>query len=65
MILLRRLMLLVGVIEAARRYVRENPDKVNRFAGSAGRFVDKLTGGRYRRQVDSAVRKIRSSAAKI
>lgn len=65
MILLRRLMLLVGALEAARRYVRENPEKVNKFADRAGRFVDKRTKGRYHRQVDGAVRKIRSTAARV
>lgn len=64
MILLRRLMLLVGALEAARRYVRENPDKVNKFADRVGRFVDRRTKGRYHRQVDGAVRKIRSSTTK-
>jgi hypothetical protein len=65
MILLRRLMLLAGALGAARRYVRENPDKVNRFADRVGRFVDKRTRGRYHRQVDGALRKIRSSTARI
>jgi hypothetical protein len=58
-------MLLAGVLQAARRYVRENPDKVNRFADRVGRFVDRRTKGRYHRQVDGAVRRIRSSAARI
>jgi hypothetical protein len=65
MLLLRRLTLLLGAIEAARRYVRENPDKVNRIADRVGRFVDKRTRGKYHRQVDGAVRRIRSSTVKM
>jgi len=62
---LRRITVLLGAIEAGRRYVRENPDKVNRFADRVARFVDKRTKGRYHRQVDGAVRRVRSSTAKM
>jgi hypothetical protein len=58
-------MLLAGALQAARRYVRENPDKVNRFADRVGRFVDRRTRGRFHRQVDGAVRRIRSSTARV
>jgi hypothetical protein len=59
--MLRRITVLIGALEAARRYVRENPDKINRYADRAGRFVDRRTKGRYHRQVDGAVRRIQSS----
>ena len=58
---MRRLTVLVGAAEAARRYVRNNPEKVNRFADKAARFVDKQTKGKYHRHIDGAVRKIRST----
>jgi MT0933-like antitoxin protein len=58
---MRRLTVLAGAAEAARRYIRNNPDKVNRFADRAGRLVDERTKGKYHRQIDNAVRKIRSS----
>lgn len=60
---LRRLTVLAGAAEAARRYVRNNPEKVNRFADRAGQFVNRRTRGKYHRQIDSAVRKIRSSTS--
>jgi hypothetical protein len=61
MALMRRLTVLAGAAEAARRYVRNNPDKVNKFADKAGRFVDQKTKGKYHRQIDNAVRKVRAS----
>jgi hypothetical protein len=64
MAIMRRLTVLAGAAEAVRRYMRNNPEKVNRFAERAGRFVDKRTKGKYARQVDGAVRTIRSTAGK-
>ncbi|HET8642787.1 MAG TPA: antitoxin [Pseudonocardiaceae bacterium] len=58
---MRRLTVIVGAIEALRRYARNNPEKVNRYADQAARFVDKRTKGKYSRQLDDAVRKVRSS----
>jgi hypothetical protein len=63
MALLRKLAVLAGAAEAARRYVRNNPDTVNRFADSAGRFVDRKTRGKYHNSIEGAVRKIHSSTS--
>ena len=61
MALMRRLAVIAGAAEAARRYVRNNPDKVNRYADKAGQFVDKRTKGKYHRHIDGAVRKVRAT----
>lgn len=61
--MMRRLTVLLGAIEALRRYARNNPEKVNRYADQAARFVDKRTKGKYSRQLDDAVRKLRSSVS--
>jgi hypothetical protein len=60
---IRRLTMLAGAAEAARRYVRKNPDKVTKLAENAGRFVDKQTKGKYHERIDGAVRKVRSATA--
>jgi nitrous oxide reductase accessory protein NosL len=62
--LLRKLTVLAGAAEAARRFARKNPEKVAKFAESAGRFVDKRTHGKYHHQIDSALRKVRSQPAR-
>ena len=59
----RKLTVLAGAAEAARRYARKNPEKVARMAENAGRFVDKKTNGKYRSQIENAVRKVRTSPA--
>lgn len=59
--LLRKLTVLAGAAEAARRYARSHPDKVNRWAEKAGDFVDKRTKGKYHKKINSAVRKVHTS----
>lgn len=61
MAMMRRLTVIVGAIEAARRYARNNPEKVNRYADQVARVLDKRTKGKYSRQLHDAVRKVRSS----
>ncbi|MGH3995135.1 MAG: antitoxin [Pseudonocardiaceae bacterium] len=63
--LLRKLTVLAGAAEAARRYARNNPDKVNRWADKAGQFVDKRTKGKYHKKIDNAVRKVHSSTGNM
>jgi hypothetical protein len=58
MALIRRLTVLAGAVEAARRYARKNPDKISKVADQAGRFVDKRTKGKYHHKIDGAVRKV-------
>jgi hypothetical protein len=60
---MRRLAVIAGAAEAARRYVRNNPDKVNRFADGAGRFIDRQTKGKYHSTIEGAVRRVHSSTS--
>lgn len=57
----RKLTVLAGAAEAARRYARKNPEKVSRLAENAGRFVDRQTKGKYHNQIQKAVRKVRGN----
>ncbi|MEQ3554937.1 antitoxin [Pseudonocardia nematodicida] len=62
MSLFRRLAVLAGAAEAARRYARSNPDKAGRALDSAAQFVDKQTGGKYTNQIAGAARKAKDVA---
>jgi hypothetical protein len=61
--LMRRVAALGAAVAAARRYARHNPDKVNRYADQAASFVDRRTHGRYRRQLDAALRQVRKETS--
>ena len=61
MALLRKLTVLAGVVEAIRRYARNHPDKVNKLADGAGRFVDRRTKGKYHKKINGAVQKVHTS----
>ena len=56
--MLGRLIALAGVIEAARRFAKNNPEAVGKIAGQAGRLVDQFTKGKFSDQIDDAVRKV-------
>ncbi|MPY80314.1 MAG: antitoxin [Actinophytocola sp.] len=58
MAFMRKFTAVAGVAEAARRYVKNNPEKVRK----AGEFVDKRTKGKYHDKIDNVVRKIDRSA---
>ena len=59
MALMRRVATLGAVIAAVRSYARQNPEKVNRYADRAAEFVNTKTAGKYRRQVEGALRQVR------
>ncbi len=42
------------LVQRARGYAQANPDKVRKALDQAGRMVNKRTGGRHGRQIDSA-----------
>lgn len=63
--LLRKLTVLAGAAEAARRYAKNNPDKVNRLAERAGALIDRGTKGRFHTKIDGAVRQVRKSTANL
>ncbi|MGH3774423.1 MAG: antitoxin [Pseudonocardiaceae bacterium] len=58
---LGKLVALAGIAQAAVRYAKSNPDKVNKIADQAGRFVDERTKGKYHSQIDGAVRKVQDA----
>lgn len=61
--LVRRVATLGAALAAARRYARQNPEKVNRYADQAAAFVDRKTAGKYRKQIDSALRQVRKETS--
>ncbi len=46
-----------SLLGKAQRYAQQNPEKVRRYTDKAAGFADKQTKGRYREQIDKAVRK--------
>ncbi|HKR51341.1 MAG TPA: antitoxin [Pseudonocardiaceae bacterium] len=58
---LGKLVALAGIAQAALRYAKSNPDKVNKIADQTGRFVNERTKGKYHSQIDGAVRKIQDA----
>ncbi|MFP5069230.1 antitoxin [Pseudonocardia nantongensis] len=62
MSLFRRLTVLAGAAEAARRYARSNPDKAGSALDKAAQFVDKQTKGKYTNQISGATRKAKDAA---
>jgi hypothetical protein len=63
MALMRRVAALGAAVAAARQYARQNPEKVNRYADQAATFVDQRTNGRFRRQIDTALRQVRKETS--
>ncbi len=60
---LGKLIVLAGIAEAARRYVKDNPDAVGKIAGAAAGLVDQATGGKFHNQIDGVVRKVVEATA--
>ena len=63
MALMRRVATLGAAVAAARQYARQNPEKVNRYADRAASFIDQRTHGRFRRQIDTALRQVRKETS--
>jgi hypothetical protein len=62
MALFKRLTVLAGAAEAARRYARKNPDKAGKYLDQAAAFVDKQTKGKYSNQIRGAATKAKGAA---
>ncbi len=60
---LGKLVVLAGIAEATRRYVRSNPDAVARIAGMAAGLIAQATGGKYHNQIDGVVQKVVDATA--
>jgi len=46
------------IVDKAQRYAQQNPAKIRGITDKAARFADKRTKGKYRSQIDDAVRKV-------
>lgn len=46
------------IADKARSFADRNPGKVRELTDKAARFADKRTHGRYRKQINEAVRKV-------
>jgi hypothetical protein len=60
--LFRKLTVLVGAAEAARRYARSHPDQAGKYLDQAAQFVDKQTRGKYTNQISGVTRKAKDVA---
>jgi hypothetical protein len=61
---LRKLTVVAGAAEAARRFAKKNPDKISKMADQAGRFVDERTKGKYHDRISNAVRKVHQATGR-
>jgi MT0933-like antitoxin protein len=62
--ILGRLIALAGVVEAARRFAKNNPALVGKIVGQTGHLVDQLTKGKFSNQIDGAVRKVQDTTGR-
>jgi MT0933-like antitoxin protein len=62
--MLGRLIALAGVVEAARRFAKNNPDVVSKIVDQGGRLVDQLTKGKFSNQIGGAVRKVQDTTGR-
>ena len=59
---LKKLLVLVGLVEGARRFAKANPEAAGKIAAGALGLVDQVTKGKLRDQIDGVVRKIQGGA---
>ncbi len=60
---LRKLVILVGLVEGARRFAKANPEAAAKIAVQAAGLVDNLTKGKFHDQIDGVVRKLQGGEA--
>ncbi|GAA4541631.1 antitoxin [Pseudonocardia xishanensis] len=58
----KKLAVLAGAAEAARRYAQKNPDQAAKYLDQAAGFVDKQTKGKYSGQIKGATDKAKNAA---
>jgi len=58
----KKLAVLAGAAEAARRYAQKNPDQAAKYLDQAAGFVDKQTKGKYSGQIKGAADKAKNAA---
>ena len=62
MAMMRKLVVLAGAAEAARRYAKNNPEQASKYLDQAADFIDKQTKGRYSGQISGVKQKAKSAA---
>jgi hypothetical protein len=60
---LRKILVLVGLIEGARRFVKANPEVAAKIAVQAAGLVDQLTKGKFHDQIEGVVSKLQGEEA--
>jgi hypothetical protein len=60
---LKRLIVLAGIVEGARRFAKANPEVAAAVAVQACGLVDKLTKGRFHDQIEGVVAKLQGGEA--
>ncbi|MGH3694374.1 MAG: antitoxin [Pseudonocardiaceae bacterium] len=60
---LKRLVVLVGIIEGARRFAKANPEAAAKIAVQAAGLVDQLTKGKFHEQIEGVVSKLQGGEA--
>lgn len=60
---LRKLLVLAGLVEGARRFAKANPEAAAKIAVQVAGLVDKLTKGKFHNQIDGVVRKLEGGEA--
>jgi len=62
MAMIKKLAVIAGAAEAARRYAKKNPAKTSKYLDQAAQFVDKQTKGKYSGQIDGVTQKAKGVA---
>jgi hypothetical protein len=60
---LKKLIVLAGIIEGARRFAKANPEAAAAIAVQIAGFVDKLTKGKFHNQIEGVVSKLQGGEA--
>ena len=60
---LKKLIVLAGIVEGARRFAKANPEAAAAIAVQACGLVDKFTKGKFHDQIEGVVSKLQGSEA--
>jgi hypothetical protein len=60
---LRKIVILVGLVEGARRFAKANPEAAAKIAVQVAGLLDNLTKGKFHDQIDGVVRKLQGGEA--
>ena len=60
---LKKLIVLAGIVEGARRFAKANPEAAAAIAVQVAGLVDKLTKGKFHDQIEGVVSKLQGGEA--